>query len=120
MLNKLLTYDLVPPGQDYDTVWKVVADLYGGTRIQQSVWLLQTMDTETQIAQRLTSAGLDVNDRLTIVSYDPATAHISPPANAPWWRGSLFGPGTGLTGASNALSAREQIANALMGKTWGR
>ena len=69
MAVHLLTYDLVPPGQDYPNLLDELRRI-GAVRLQKSVWLVEVPQTAEQLLTAIWSY-LDSNDRLFVLSIQP-------------------------------------------------
>lgn len=60
----LVSYDLLKPGKDYDSLWQALGQLYA-TRILESEWLLVSQSDATSIWRAL-ERYVDTNDRLWV------------------------------------------------------
>lgn len=72
MNTYIITYDLSDPGQDYNALIERIEGYGTWAKIQQSVWLIVTSDTATEIRDYLKQY-LDENDKLFV-------AKVSAPA----------------------------------------
>lgn len=72
MNTYIITYDLSDPGQDYNALIERIEGYGTWAKIQQSVWLIVTSDTATEITDCLKQY-LDENDKLFV-------AKVSAPA----------------------------------------
>jgi hypothetical protein len=74
----VVTYDLRSPGRDYTALWDQLRKV-GAVRALESVWLLETSQSATEVRDALIS-WMDANDRLLVVEI---TAHAA-------WAGTLM------------------------------
>lgn len=72
MNTYIITYDLSDPGQDYNALIETIKGYGTRAKIQQSVWLIVTSDSATEIRDYLKQY-LDENDKLFV-------AKVSAPA----------------------------------------
>lgn len=66
-MNKVLiiSYDLVNPGQNYESLLKLIKAYPGWARLGGSAYLISTSSTPVQVRDHLTQA-LDQNDKLFV------------------------------------------------------
>jgi len=65
MSTKIITYDLVSPGQDYDSLIAKIKSYNQRARVTESCWLIATYDSCEEIRDNLLSV-MDSNDRLFV------------------------------------------------------
>lgn len=66
MAAYIVCYDLMAPGQNYDRLTKTIESYYKTHwKMQQSVWIIQSTQTATQIRDHLNKC-LDRNDKLFV------------------------------------------------------
>ncbi|MCK4295503.1 MAG: SinR family protein [Candidatus Marinimicrobia bacterium] len=66
MNSYLICYDLLRPGQNYDTLIEKIKSLGTWCHAQQSVWIIKTTKNSVQIRDSLTPF-IDQNDKLLIM-----------------------------------------------------
>ncbi len=64
----LVSYDLLKPGQDYQSLFTALGNL-GGRRVLLSAWVLRGNQTATSLRDYL-QAHIDQNDRMLVVQFD--------------------------------------------------
>lgn len=62
----LISYDLIPPGQKYNQVHKVIRDYGYFAKPLESVWFVKTEQTAQQVRNTVL-AQMDPNDKLLVV-----------------------------------------------------
>lgn len=62
----MVTYDLVKQGQNYEGIIKKLRSYQYHWPVQQSVWIVSSTQTESQIRDFLATS-LDENDKLVVV-----------------------------------------------------
>lgn len=77
MRTYVVSYDLHSPGQNYEELRTKLANYPEHARIQQSVWVILTLETAEQIKNKL-SRSLDANDGLFISALSDDMAIIEP------------------------------------------
>jgi CRISPR-associated endonuclease Cas2 len=76
-----VAYDLDKPGQNYQNLWDEL-DSLGAQRVQDSVWVLKSDNTESEIRDTL-KQHIDQNDRILVVKSGGAA-----------WSNLMFNPTT--------------------------
>jgi CRISPR/Cas system-associated endoribonuclease Cas2 len=64
-MRYLITYDLLTPGQDYETLIKTL-QTWGAKKVALSTWVIRTDSTAQQLRDALRNY-IDYNDRLIVV-----------------------------------------------------
>ena len=66
MVPYIITYDMIDPGQKYDDIKDIIANLsLAYIRIQKSVWLIKSYETPDSICDKLSTV-IDDNDKLFV------------------------------------------------------
>ena len=81
---KLITYDLITPGQDYRVIHDAIKSLGEWCKPMESTWLINTNWSTHQINQWLLNY-IDKNDRLLILDFDPSVIYGWLPTEATAW-----------------------------------
>lgn len=62
----LVSYDLIAPGKDYSRLWEHLRSYSSWTKPLESVWLLKTQRSATEVRDNLKSH-IDKNDKLLVI-----------------------------------------------------
>ena len=65
--SKLITYDLIAPGKNYNDLYAYLKSLPGWTRICESVWLTTSTESCVSIRDKLNTL-VDSNDRVFVAT----------------------------------------------------
>jgi len=63
--SKVIEYDLLTPGKDYDALYKAIKSYGTWARLTESTWFVKTEATCPQIRDKLLAV-MDANDRLFV------------------------------------------------------
>ena len=69
-MKYMICYDLHQPIQNYTTLYKVLRDDFGATRVLQSQWVFRRINTDAVGLRDYFTKFLDRDDRLLIVSLE--------------------------------------------------
>ncbi|MBW3490605.1 CRISPR-associated protein Cas2 [Bacillus sp. FDAARGOS_1420] len=65
--SKIITYDLVSPGRDYESLIKEIKNYQSWDQITESTWFISTPDSCSAVMDNL-SKHLDSNDRIFVAT----------------------------------------------------
>jgi len=77
MDSKVISYDLMKPGQDYESLYALLKKYQGWAKITESCWFIKTTDSCVKVRNDLRTV-LDGNDRIFVgtLSGEAAWANI--------------------------------------------
>ncbi|USK40153.1 CRISPR-associated protein Cas2 [Cytobacillus firmus] len=73
MKSYLISYDLIGPNRDYDSVTEKIKSYGTWARPLESVWIIKTDDAATTIRDNIASV-MDSNDKLIVVQLSGTAA----------------------------------------------
>jgi hypothetical protein len=74
-LAKLITYDLITPGKDYEKLWAAIKSYSSWCKVTESCYIISSSSTCTQIRDYLKQF-IDNNDRLFVANLTGETAWV--------------------------------------------
>lgn len=69
MNSYLISYDLIGPNRDYDSIFEKIKSYNGWARPLESVWLVKTTDSAETIRDEIYSL-MDSNDKLFVIKVE--------------------------------------------------
>lgn len=83
-MNYLVSYDLIGPNRDYDKIIGKIKTYSSWARVLESVWVIKTDKTATQLRDDLFSA-MDGNDKLFVAQLSGSAAWYNLPEDVTSW-----------------------------------
>jgi len=80
----LISYDLIAPGRDYDDLYSYLKNFSKWATPLESVWVVKTAKSHTDIKREIVDNYLDHNDKLLVVDITRSASTWHNIANEDW------------------------------------
>ena len=84
----IILYDLISPGQDYNSLIEAIKSYGTWGKLTESAWAIVSSDSASSIAAHLRKY-MDTNDRLVVILSGKEAAWYKAMANSEWLKTNL-------------------------------